>query len=136
MILAAVLLVPCVANATEVKKLELKCLDPQEFSNDNIYVEFYVDGQKVPFKLTDQRGTYKNFPKTMSKNSSIIFNAATRAKIEFSKELRIKVMERDPGGSDTLADFKLPLNSYKGSKTITGKVGLMPYHYRMTWTIN
>lgn len=135
MILTAVLLVPCVANAAEVDKMELKCLDPQEY-NDNVVVKFYVDGQKVDFTVHDQVGTHPLKRKTMSQNGVLIFDNQTRAKLKFGSKLRILVLEYDVSQHETLADITInrPASTTSKSVTKTGSHFLTKWKYELKYT--
>lgn len=122
------------STAAEVEKLEVKCVTT-EGGSDDVYLEFYVDGNRVSFdKDLDEPGTHEKHNVNLDANGVLVFGDRTLNRLTFTERLRVIVKEDDGKfGDDVLAELEL-LPSEATSRDFRGKQdNINDFEYLVTW---
>lgn len=135
--LAFALIATTTCSAATVKKLVITCLDQQESSFDDIFLEIKDDnGNLVQFTNSDQKGMTRQNAVNMIRGNELILNSTTRSKLTFSKNLTVKIMEKDLGTNsnpdDPLGTVTI-LPNQKETEELEGRIQLRKYKYKIHW---
>lgn len=118
------------AFGSDVTVLRLKCVDRQEISYDDIYLEFEVDGQKVDFGRKGPPGTSEK--RTVNMTDGRVFSVPSEVlrRLTFKKTLTVYVFERDLGVNDTFGSMTIR-NSGRTEKALKGGRTGRKFEYRL-----
>ncbi|EDL56232.1 hypothetical protein [Gimesia maris] len=123
--------------AASVKKLVITCIDQQEATFDDIFLEIKDDdGKIIEFTNSNQKGMTRQNAVNMRIGNQLTLDSTTRSKLTFTKSLTVKLLEKDLGTNanpdDPLGTVTI-LPKQTTTEDLAGRIQLRKYKYTIHW---
>jgi len=116
-------------SAYEVKSLAITVDEKQEPTFDDVYVVFIADGKEVKIPATEGDGFTRRQARQMKDGDEWrIDDSDILDRLRFTKDLRIRLMEKDGFQDETIGRVILKADGSE-SNSCTGKRGLLEWTY-------